>query len=94
MSKQSEIEKLYPKGEVRNLLIATAIKPLHAKSKVWEYFSSFCHTEYPDLVGYSVCLKCSSFLKNGNSTGSLQNHLRSNCLTDERSVILLNEVRI
>ena len=52
--KLAQIEKLYPKGENRNLLITNAIKHLHAKSKVWEYFSIFCDTEYPDLAGYSV----------------------------------------
>lgn len=90
-----DVDKLFPRGEIRDEIINNSRKPQQGKSDVWNFFRLCDPFRYPALKEYAICLKCKIFLKSEKgSTSTLNNHLRSHCLSVEREGLLLTEVRL
>ena len=56
----------------------------------WNVFNEITH---PMLQGISMCYKCLSFFRTKGSTSSLNNHMKSQCMSDITSGIRLEDAR-
>ena len=91
MTELANLDVMYPLN-TRELLIEETRKPSMTKSSVWQYFGVFAEEKHPFLKDYAICYKCMKFLKCVGSTSSLHNHVKSICLSAERSKEMLEEV--